>query len=288
MVGTAVEEPVVVEEKPEATAVDDASDDSDDEDMPELETAPAGGDGAAAAAARAGAVDEDDGEVKHSRAEKKARKAIAKLGLKSISASRVMVKKNKSYLFVISKPEVYKSPQSDTYVIFGEAKIEDLSAAAQQNAAEQFSKMPAVVPPGAADASAAAAEEPEEEDEDVDETGMEEKDIELVMQQADVSRTKAVKALQKSKNDVVDAIMSCTMVRYRADADPGRPSSSQSLHVCLYSSDVFLANNFLPLVVVLMYTLYFFHPSRLLIVIPRPTLSSVNSNEFYHARKIDC
>ena len=41
-------------------------------------------------------------------------------------------------LFVISKPDVFKSPASDTYIIFGEAKIEDLSAQAQANAAEQF------------------------------------------------------------------------------------------------------------------------------------------------------
>jgi nascent polypeptide-associated complex subunit alpha len=166
-------------------------------DFSAAEEAPAA-DPAAAATARAGAVDVEDGEVKYSRAEKKARKAISKLGLKTISGvQRVTVKKNKNYLFVISKPEVYKSPQSDTYVIFGEAKIEDLSAAAQQNAAEQF-KMPTMTPPGAGAATAVAKE-------------VEEKDIDLVMQQADVSRGKAVKALKKSKNDVVDAIMSCTM-----------------------------------------------------------------------------
>jgi hypothetical protein len=34
-------------------------------------------------------------------------------------------------LFVINAPDVFKSPASDTYVIFGEAKIEDLSAAQQ-------------------------------------------------------------------------------------------------------------------------------------------------------------
>ena len=41
-------------------------------------------------------------------------------------------------LFVIQKPDVFKSPASDTYIIFGEAKIEDLSAQASQQAAEQF------------------------------------------------------------------------------------------------------------------------------------------------------
>lgn len=41
-------------------------------------------------------------------------------------------------LFVINNPDVFKSPASDTYIIFGEAKIEDLSAAAQSQAAQAF------------------------------------------------------------------------------------------------------------------------------------------------------
>ena len=41
-------------------------------------------------------------------------------------------------LFVISTPEVMKSPASDTYVIFGEAKIEDLNSQNAAAAAEQF------------------------------------------------------------------------------------------------------------------------------------------------------
>ncbi len=41
-------------------------------------------------------------------------------------------------LFVIQKPDVFKSPASDTYIIFGEAKIEDLSAQAAQAQADQF------------------------------------------------------------------------------------------------------------------------------------------------------
>ncbi len=36
---------------------------------------------------------------------------------------------------------------------------------------------------------------------------MEEKDIELVVQQANVSRNKAIKALKKNNNDIVNAIM---------------------------------------------------------------------------------
>ena len=41
-------------------------------------------------------------------------------------------------LFVISKPDVFKRPESDTYVIFGEAKIEDLSSQLQTQVAKQY------------------------------------------------------------------------------------------------------------------------------------------------------
>ncbi|CAD6343073.1 unnamed protein product [Miscanthus lutarioriparius] len=79
------------------------------------------------------------GKSKQSRSEKKSRKAMLKLGMKPITGvSRITVKKSKNMLFVISKPDVFKSPNSDTYVIFGEAKIEDLSSQLQTQAAEQF------------------------------------------------------------------------------------------------------------------------------------------------------
>lgn len=46
-----------------------------------------------------------------------------------------------------------------------------------------------------------------EEDGEVDESGVESKDIELVMSQAGCSRAKAVAALKKNDNDIVNAIM---------------------------------------------------------------------------------
>jgi nascent polypeptide-associated complex subunit alpha len=144
------------------------------------------------------------GGSKQSRSEKKSRKAILKLGLKPVpNVSRVTIKKSKNILFVVAKPDVYKHPNSDTHVIFGEAKIEDLSAAAQA-AAQQFSaEMPSVEAPKA---------KIEEEDEgEVDETGVEPKDIELVMTQAGVSRGKAVNALKSNDGDIVSAIMDLTM-----------------------------------------------------------------------------
>ena len=110
-------------------------------------------------------------------------------------------------LFVISKPDVFKSPATDTYVIFGEAKIEDLSAQAQTAAAEQF-KVSEAQAVESKETEAAAAEDEEGE---VDETGVEPKDIELVMTQAGVSRGKAVNALKKADGDIVSAIMELTM-----------------------------------------------------------------------------
>uniref|UniRef100_K3WF33 NAC-A/B domain-containing protein n=1 Tax=Globisporangium ultimum (strain ATCC 200006 / CBS 805.95 / DAOM BR144) TaxID=431595 RepID=K3WF33_GLOUD len=146
----------------------------------------------------------DDAEAgKNNRSEKKSRKAMQKLGLKPVNGIiRVTIKKSKSILFVISKPDVFKSAVSETYVIFGEAKIEDLNAQAQQMAAQQFKA------PEPKDAEDAAEEE---DDEDVDETGIDAKDIQLVMSQAGVSKAKAVSALRSNDNDIVNAIMELTM-----------------------------------------------------------------------------
>ncbi|CAM9388325.1 unnamed protein product [Chrysoparadoxa australica] len=166
--------------------------DSDDE-IPELEET------------GAGVEDEGAGGSKQNRSEKKSRKAMQKLGMRAVPGIiRVTVKKSKNILFVISKPDVFKSPSSDTYIIFGEAKIEDLNAQAQAQAAEQFRATPEAT-------STAAAGEDGADDEEVDETGVEPTDIELVMSQAACSRSKAVKALRGNDNDIVNAIMSLTM-----------------------------------------------------------------------------
>eukprot|EP00735_Rhodelphis_limneticus_P015544 TRINITY_DN983_c0_g1::TRINITY_DN983_c0_g1_i1::g.16105::m.16105 TRINITY_DN983_c0_g1::TRINITY_DN983_c0_g1_i1::g.16105 ORF type:complete len:258 (+),score=117.66,sp/Q9M612/NACA_PINTA/66.00/2e-59,NAC/PF01849.13/4.9e-23,UBA/PF00627.26/5.7e-06 TRINITY_DN983_c0_g1_i1:65-838(+) len=181
--------------EPEPEPEDDDTDDDSDADVPDLEDV--NGEGA----------DEVDaeGRVKQSRQEKKSRKAMQKLGMKPVPGIvRVTVKKSKSILFVISRPDVFKSPNSDTYIIFGEAKIEDLSAQAQSAAAEQFK-----APEPMSESKHAKAIE-EEDDGDVDESGLEAKDIELVMQQGNASRSKAVKALRANKGDIVNAIMELT------------------------------------------------------------------------------
>ena len=142
---------------------------------------------------------------KQNRNEKKSRKAMQKLGMRPIPGIlRVTVKKAKNVLFVIHKPDVFKSPNADTYVVFGEAKSEDQGAASQAAAAKQFQQQQAAA------ASTPLAPTPEETEEVVDETGLEAKDIELVMTQAGCSRAAAVKALKENDGDLVNSIMGLT------------------------------------------------------------------------------
>merc|ERR1712062_94618 len=190
-------------------------DDSDsDDDVPDLEDdvdAQTAREQSQIAAA-AGIPEELVSKAKQSRSEKKARKAMSKLGLKQVQGvSRVTIRKSKNILFVISRPDVYKSPASDTYIVFGEAKIDDLSQQAQVRAVDQFKNQEASMGAGETPAVQPPIAEESEEEEEIDETGVEAKDIELVMSQANVSRAKAVKALKNNGNDIVNAIMELTM-----------------------------------------------------------------------------
>jgi len=78
-------------------------------------------------------------------------------------------------------------------------------------AASKFNKVDVPQATDAAAAGPAPIIEEDEDDDDVDTAGVEEKDIELVMSQANVSRGKAVKALKNNQNDIVNAIMELTM-----------------------------------------------------------------------------
>merc|ERR1712000_635632 len=122
--------PKIEEVEESAVKIEDAD---DDEGLPELEDTPVEGETSAEAEQR----------KNQSRAEKRSRKALIKLGLKQVpDVMRVTIKQPKGILFVIAKPDVYKSPTADTYVVFGEAKIEDLSSQSVAKAAEQFKANP--------------------------------------------------------------------------------------------------------------------------------------------------
>lgn len=51
---------------------------------------------------------------------------------------RATIWKSKKILFVIAKPDVHKSPESETYIVWGEAKINDLSQQEQLEIADKF------------------------------------------------------------------------------------------------------------------------------------------------------
>ncbi|KAK5009069.1 GAL4 enhancer protein, partial [Elasticomyces elasticus] len=100
--------------------------------------------------------------------------------------------------------------------IFGEAKIEDLNSQAQASAAQQLAASDSHAghdhSSSAGKAAEPAKEEEEEDDgEEVDDSGLEAKDIDLVMTQASVSRKKAVKALKENDNDIVNSIMALSI-----------------------------------------------------------------------------
>ncbi|KAF9246270.1 NAC domain-containing protein [Melanogaster broomeanus] len=157
-----------------------------------------------------------------SRSERKARKALLGLGLKKVPhITRVTLRRPKNVLFVLSAPDVYKSPNSDCYIVFGEAKIEDMNSQAQMSAAQQLASgagagggVPNLEKLGLTTEGEEEEEIPEleapDDDGPLDETGVDPKDIELVMAQVNCSRAKAVRVLKESGGDLINAIMAAS------------------------------------------------------------------------------
>jgi len=193
----------VEEPKTEAAAPEEPKpQEGEDDEPPGLEAV----DAAAPEAAQA---------AKQSRAERKVRKAMGKLGLKPATGiMRVTVKRGNT-LFVIARPDVYKAASSETYVAFGEIKVEDLSASAAAldkaaKAGEKEAEAAAAAPaaePEKKEEEKKEEEKPAAEEEAVDETGLNKQDIDLVVQQAKCTRAKAVEALRKNNSDIVNTIM---------------------------------------------------------------------------------
>ncbi|GMT00451.1 hypothetical protein PENTCL1PPCAC_22625, partial [Pristionchus entomophagus] len=193
------------EELEKKVTSDDGSDSSDDEEVPGLEEGEIS-EAQRKVAEAAGLTEQVIHAGKQSRSEKKARKLFSKLGLKPVhGVSRVCIRKSKNILFVINHPDVYKSPGSDTYIVFGEAKIEDLSQHAHLNAIDR------IKPSDDAPAPRLAPVTEDEDGTEEDATGIEEKDIELVINQASATRNEAIRALRAADNDIVNAIMGLTM-----------------------------------------------------------------------------
>ncbi|BGP24936.1 nascent polypeptide-associated complex subunit alpha [Rhodotorula toruloides] len=142
----------------------------------------------------------------------KAKEALLKLGLRRVEdITRVVIRRPKSALLAIQDPEVYKSPVSDCYIVFGEAKPEDASAGfpnfAQLAQAEQLASQQAAPAGGEDGAEGKKPAAIQEEEGEADAEGLDEGDISVVMQQANCSRAKACNALKATKGDLVQAIL---------------------------------------------------------------------------------
>lgn len=157
-----------------------------------------------------------------SKNEKKARDLIKKLHLKPVPGiTRVTFKQRGNLIYAIDQPDVFKSA-AGTYVVFGEAKVDDMNqriaeAQAQQQQQEALTKAaadsetvdksPEAITNDLQNAALEDKTVEEEDDGPVDETGLDPKDIEIIVDQTQVSRAKAVKALRAHKGDMVNAIM---------------------------------------------------------------------------------
>ena len=154
-----------------------------------------------------------------SKGEKKARKALEKVGLVEVKNVTEFSLKRQGIKFVIHDPAVYKMASSEHYVVYGEPKsefmdaktrelLEQLQAAAQKKEEEHHHEE------GEEKKEEAAVEKTEEEKKeeakaeeaaaDNDYTPNED-DINVLMGQANTTREKAIAALKKTKGDLVTA-----------------------------------------------------------------------------------
>ena len=148
---------------------------------------------------------------------------MMKLGLAPVEGiNRVVLRKDKTLLFVVPNPEVFR--KGDTWVVLGEARVEDPNQRAREMAAAKVAEniqpktkvrnhiitTPFFIYLFQTEPVQATITE-EDEETDVPADGVEEKDIELVMQQAACTRAKAISALKSNSNDIVNAIMELTL-----------------------------------------------------------------------------
>jgi len=147
---------------------------------------------------------------------------MEKLGMKKVPGiSQVVIKMRgggaRGGVFTIAAPNVFE--KNGSYVVFGEARQggggtggtqAQQAQAIQQLAALSKSDGGIEMPAGETAGDNGSANIEEIDDTAVDESGLDAKDISLVVTQAGCSRAKAVQALKDNDGDLVNAIMSLT------------------------------------------------------------------------------
>ncbi|KAJ1647553.1 hypothetical protein LPJ64_001086 [Coemansia asiatica] len=154
-----------------------------------------------------------------SAAEKKARKAMQKKGLEQVPGiTNITIMRKKAGMFSIYAPDVYKNSTSDTWIVFGEARMDNFGRpnpafqrAARTGATADAASTSATATAATEAAPEAAADAASASSNDVDEARVDSKDVELIMSQANCTRAQAIESLIKNGNDVVNSIMELTI-----------------------------------------------------------------------------
>ena len=150
---------------------------------------------------------------KLNRGEKKARKALTKLGMKPFPGiTRVTIKKRDGFIFMINDPEVLISGDNgNQFVCFGELKYDDPT---QRFAQAEASRMAAEQAARAAGQGAAAAGAPKENKKTADsnepaesEEGLTPSHISMVQEHTSCTRNEAIRALRETNDDMINAVM---------------------------------------------------------------------------------
>jgi nascent polypeptide-associated complex subunit alpha len=158
------------------------------------------------------------------RKERAARKEISKAAtLKAMpKIKRVTFKRHNGPVFAISNAEVFYDTTSGAYIIYGQPMVESNGLSAHASAAQRMAAEKAAAGINDSltgnsnitvedDETSASGNKYNDNEEEVDASGLDEKDISIVMDQANVSRSKAIKALRANNNDIVNTIMELTM-----------------------------------------------------------------------------
>ncbi|SCM22445.1 nascent polypeptide associated complex alpha chain, putative [Plasmodium chabaudi chabaudi] len=147
---------------------------------------------------------------KMSKGERRARKMLVKLGLKAIpNTHKVIIKKSQKMIFAVSNVDIYQIEGTDSYVIFGDAKTDEIT--------NSFNSL---LPDSNLNEGEAGAEQEvnfedaEKADEKVQDLENGEKakdvsmdDVDLIISQTKCSKERAIEVLKKNNNDLVQSIM---------------------------------------------------------------------------------
>ena len=193
----------------------DDDDDDDDDDVPELEEQDDGATDGIQSASKAHSSDQGK---QINRAEKKARIMMLRLSMRPVRGiSQVTFKpsgNNGGVYFAIDQPDVYE--KKGKYIIFGRALqsggMQNQAAMRQAKAAKQltFNSDDDDVDVQTFVSTVGGGGDDDKKKQTIDESGVEAKDVDLVMSQASCSRSRAVAALRENDGDLVNAIMSLT------------------------------------------------------------------------------